>query len=73
MKQDFRIVGKPYRGTRRVMVMVSGFATREAAEARRAEGVAGGWLDPDSWVRSQKVRDAFVGVDHTAAIRASAG
>lgn len=70
MKTDFRIMGRPYRGARRVVAMITGIETREAAEKKLEEGVAGGWLDPYAFVRSQRVKDDFQGVDSTADIRA---
>jgi hypothetical protein len=70
MKTDYRIVGSPYRGTRRKCHMVTGFATRQEAEIAMKEGIEGGWLDPNAHVRSQRVRDDFVGQDFTHDIRA---
>lgn len=69
MKTDYRIVGRPYRGTRRTCHMVTGFATRREAEIAMEEGVDAGWLDPNAYVRGQRVRDDFVGQDFTADIR----
>jgi hypothetical protein len=50
--------------------MVTGIATRKEAETKMAEGIEGGWIDPHAHVRSQQVKDDFVGEDHTAEIRA---
>lgn len=70
LKIDYRIVGRPYRGTRRVCHMVTGIASREEAETKMQEGIEGGWIDPNAHVRAQRVRDDFVGEDHTVPIRA---
>ena len=50
MKTDYRIIGQPYRGTRRTMTMRSGFTTREEAEAFLKLGQDEGWFSPGAYV-----------------------
>lgn len=59
MKTDYRIIGKPYRTARRTMVMESGFATRDEAEAFMAKAIKEGACDPYSWTASRKVSDSY--------------
>lgn len=69
-KTDWRIMGKPYRGARRVMAIITGLLSETEAEQKLKEGIEGGWLSPEAYVRSQTVGDEFVGEDSTADIRA---
>jgi hypothetical protein len=69
-KTDFRIVGKPYRCARRMMVMISGLTSQEKADKKLDEGIKGGWLDPFAYVRKQTVNLEFVGEDSTLDIQA---
>lgn len=73
MKIDYRIAGRPYRGSRRVVHMVTGIATRKEAERQMKEGIEGGWIDPEAHIRTQRVKEGFVGKDHTIDIRAEIG
>lgn len=51
---DWRIMGRPYRGARRVMKLLEGFRSREEAERALKDGIEKGELDPEAYVRSQK-------------------
>jgi hypothetical protein len=59
MKTDWRIIGRPYRGARRTVVLKSGYATKDQASAAMASGIEAGGVDPNAWVQSCRVRDDY--------------
>lgn len=71
MQIDYRIVGEPYRGTRRKIVIKNGFATKEEAIRYMEHGQKQGWISPTAFVRSQRVKQLQL-VDCTKEIRIAA-
>ncbi len=59
MKTDWRIIGRPYRGARRVVTLQSGFASKPEAETALQVGIDAGTIDPNAWVQSRRVADDY--------------
>lgn len=59
MKIDYRVMGRPFRGTRRVVCIRSGFATRDEAEQYMQQQIDAESMDPYAYVRAQRVRDDY--------------
>jgi hypothetical protein len=59
MKTDYRIMGRPFRGTRIVVCVRSGFATREEALSCMRLEQESGTMDPHAFVRAQRVSDNY--------------
>ena len=59
MKTDWRIMGEPYRGSRRIVCLKCGFSTKEDAENYKTIAIVKEELSSDSYVRAQRVRDNF--------------
>lgn len=59
MKIDFRIMGRPFRGTRIEVCIRGGFATREEALACLQQEQQAGTMDPNAFVKAQRVSDSY--------------
>lgn len=52
-------MGRPFRGTRKVVCIKSGFATKEEALAFMQQEQQQGTMDPYAYVKAQRVSDRY--------------